>query len=71
MNAPEATRFAGFSAEEILELWEALTFDDGIRYYPEAGSIEARLIAELELEWQRRLPSSWGVTLEEARRRSQ
>jgi hypothetical protein len=44
------TRFAGFTNEEIQTLWEGLVFDDGIRYGQEPGSVEERLVRELEEE---------------------
>ena len=63
-------RFREFTAEEILELWVGLVYEDGIPYDPEPGTPEATLVAELENEWSRRLPHSWGVSLTQAYKRN-
>jgi hypothetical protein len=47
-------RFAPFTDEELIELWDALTTDDGIRYGLADGTVEAKLGQELHDEARRR-----------------
>jgi hypothetical protein len=63
-------RFQPFSAEELLELWEGLVYDDGLRYYPEPKTVEWQLAQEVEHEWSLRIPPALGrdYPLEQARR---
>jgi hypothetical protein len=44
----KTSRFTAFTEEEAQALWEGLLFDDGVRYEPEPGSVEERLVRELE-----------------------
>lgn len=48
-------RWAPFSDEEVLEIWEGLTMDDGIRYgIPETDEPTWRMARELEQELRAR-----------------
>jgi hypothetical protein len=47
-DAGLGSRFGRFDNAELKELWEALAIDDGIRYTPEPGSVEERLLREVE-----------------------
>lgn len=59
-------RWRAFVPSELVRIWEGLVYDDGLPYTPEPGTIEARLVEEIELEWTRR--TSGTMSLEQARR---
>jgi hypothetical protein len=53
-NPVSTGRFAPFTDEELIELWDGLTTDDGIRYGLQDGTVEAKLGQELHDEASRR-----------------
>lgn len=59
------SRFAAFSDDELRELWDGLTMDDGIRYSIAVNDQPARKLAEEIIEEARRrgltLPDDWAA----------
>lgn len=47
-------RFAPFSDDELLALWEGMALDDGLRYADDPTTAEGRVLVEIERDMRRR-----------------